>query len=260
MKERTEFERVNVAGTRNVFETALKLNVRRVVFTSTAGVFGPATKAQPTTEQSPTDCRLDSDYEQSKQACEAVVREYQARGLDIVTLFPTRVFGPGNLSQSNALTDIFRKFDEGRWRIVPGNGRAIGNYVFVDDVVEAHVRALRAECNERFLVAGENLSFHEIVEFLRVETGKQQTMIHVPGPVLLAFARVQLFKATLTGAPPTITPAFARKYLKDWYVDGSKIQTELGIDPTKFASGLEKTLDWIRARQRVFATSNPSSG
>jgi nucleoside-diphosphate-sugar epimerase len=257
--EKSVFEVVNVEGTRNVLASALNASVRRVVFTSTASVFGPATADSPISEECSPDALVDTDYERSKQACESVVRKFRNQGLDIVALYPSRVYGPGVLSQSNALTTIIKKFEQGRWRIIPGDGTSIGNYVFIDDVIDAHISALiKSDPNESYLVGGENLSFNQIVDVLKQATGNKQRMFKIPAWFLIAFANLQLVKAKLTGLPPTITPAFAKKYLKDWYLDSTKIVEKLAVSPVGFNEGVQQTLHWLR-KQRPESTSADSN-
>ena len=246
-KQKNVFEAVNVDGTKNVFAAAVDAGLKRVVFTSTASVFGPTTAEAPISETCTPDAIVDSDYERSKQACEFVVSDFRDRGLDIVTLYPSRVYGPGILSQSNALTQIIKKFEQRRWRVIPGDGESVGNYVFIDDVVEAHVKAMtECESNESYLVGGENLSFNQIVDVLKEATGNRQKMFKIPGWMLIAFANIQLLKAKFLGLAPTITPSFAKKYLKDWNLDSSKMADDLDITPTSFAAGVKQTVEWIR--------------
>lgn len=239
----SEFKKTNIEGTRNVLAAALDANVKRVVFTSTASVFGPANKECPVTERSPLADQLDTDYERSKHSCEAIVSEFRNNGLDVVNTYPSRVFGPGPDNASNSLTQIFSRFASGRWRIIPGNGNAVGNYVFIDDVVKGlHLAMLDSESNENYLLCGENLNFNQMVVHLQEATGSRQRMIRVPALLLDIFARSQLAKTRLTGHPPMITPAFVKKYLKNWYVECDKAKSELGYSPNTFALGLKNTL------------------
>jgi farnesol dehydrogenase len=243
----TEFQRVQVAGTSNVLTIARETGIRRVVFTSTAAVFGPAELGNPVNETHPLADQLDSEYERTKRACEPVVRRFQSAGLDVVTVYPTRVYGPGPLSTSNVLTDIFRRLVAGKWRFIPGNGRAMGNYVFIDDVVAGHVLAmLDSKANEKYLIGGENLSFNQVVEQIQTSSGVSVRTFHVPKPWLLLFANWQLIQARCLGRVPKITPPFVNKYLKNWCVDCTKAEMEIGYSPTSFQDGFETTLDWIR--------------
>ncbi len=245
-----QYQQVNVNATQSLFELALKGNVHRVLFTSSASVFGPASAANPINETSSLATRLDSEYERSKLACEASIFEFRKKGLDIVTAYPTRVYGPGPLNPGNTVTRIIRQFNDGNWRFIPGDGTAIGNYVFIDDVVEGHIRAMfQGPPNEKYLLAGENLSFNQIVAQLQRQTGRHPRLFHVPRPVLLAYARFQVVKAQLFGSQPSITPPFVRKYFRDWYVEGSNARALLAFNARPFDEGLANTLAWLESQE-----------
>src|SRR6476620_9024688 len=85
---------IEVNGTRNVLGARERLGVRRVVNCSTQGVHGSI--AQPTGEEESPIAPRDY-YCDSKVAGEQVCREFMARGLEIVIVRPTSVYGPGDL-------------------------------------------------------------------------------------------------------------------------------------------------------------------
>ena len=247
-KHSSDFDRINVEGTRNILQSAIPAKLKRVVFTSTASVFGPSTLVHPTTEQSPVIRTANTAYERSKIQCESVVHEFQAQSLDVVTVYPSRVFGPGPLHASNSFTHIIKLFLENKWRFVPGNGTAIGNYVFIDDVVDGHLRAMfRGKPNECYLLGGENLSFNQIVEHLHSIVPNQQRMFHVPRSILRLLGSLQLGSAKLFGTTPRITPAFVDKYLNNWCLDCEKAVHELDWRPTPFVDALKQTISWLQA-------------
>ena len=94
---------------------------------------------------------------ETKAEAEKIALDYSKKGLDVVTVNPTRVYGPGKLTESNSMTKIVRLYISGLWRIIPGDGKSIGNYVFIDDVVEGHILAARfGRKGERYILGGEN--------------------------------------------------------------------------------------------------------
>ena len=109
----------NVQGTVNVLDCASSLGIKKLVFTSTAGVFGP-TRGEILDETAPYPEEMFTDYIRSKAEAEKVVLEYVGKGMDIVIVNPTRVFGPGLLSTSNA-AGIMDQYLKGKWRIMPAN-------------------------------------------------------------------------------------------------------------------------------------------
>jgi len=240
------FYQENVMGTENVLESALKQGIKRVVYTSTAGILGPS-NGKINTEEKQFSGDQFTPYDQSKAMAEEKVMQYVRDGLDAVILNPTRIFGPGNLSKSNALTMMCGKYLEGKWRIIPGDGKSIGNYVYVTDVVDCHLLAMeKGKSGERYLVGGENLSFNEIFAILREISGVNHRLYKIPTGAMLLIASVLLGFANITGYAPLITPSFVRRYNHDWVVSSDKAKKELGYSPISFTDGLKKTIQWIQ--------------
>ncbi|MDQ3072285.1 MAG: NAD-dependent epimerase/dehydratase family protein, partial [Bacteroidota bacterium] len=132
-KDPDTYRKINVGGCENVLEAARAAGVKRVIFTSTAGVFGPS-DGQDVIEDSIRSIPFLTDYESTKAEAENKCREYALRDLEVVIVNPTRVYGPGQLSDSNAVTKLIKLYKAGKWRFMPGDGSSIDNYVFIDDV------------------------------------------------------------------------------------------------------------------------------
>ena len=239
------FYRINVEGAANVFEAARRAGVERVVFTSTAGVINPSS-GRPSDEATPRTIPLSTHYEKSKAEAEQVARSFNANGLEVVTVNPSRVYGPGLLSDSNGVTRMVKLFVEGKFRFLPGNGKSIGNYVFINDVVAGHFLAMqKGKAGERYILGGDNVSFLEFFEILKRVSGKNHRLFKLPLPLLRLAAHAMQQWAGLTGTPPLITPPFVKKYMFDWNLSSQKAQSALGYQPTPLPEGLEKTVSWL---------------
>jgi farnesol dehydrogenase len=244
-KDPQTFYRYNVEGSKNVFDAAQKAGTRKVVFTSTAGVISPS-DGKPSDETTPRKLDYFTDYERSKAQAEALCAQYIRAGMEIVTVNPTRVYGPGLLSDSNGVTRMVKLYLEGKFRLLPGNGKSVGNYVFVEDVIDGHLRAMQRGSNgERYILGGDNLSFLDFFDRLARLTGREMRMIKVPIPLMNFVAKMMEIRANLTGAPPLLTPPWVKKYLYNWELSSQKAQQELGYQPTPVEHGLEKTVRWI---------------
>lgn len=240
------FNVINVQGTKALLEEARAQGVQRLVITSTAGVLG-ASKAEELvdeTRQYPLEA-LDTAYERSKAQSEQMIREFAAGGLHAVIVNPSRVYGPGLLSTSNAVTKMILGYQKGSWRFIPGDGSSVGNYVYVDDVVQGHLLAMeRGRAGERYILGGENASFNEFFEHLGELTGTPRHMLHIPLNAMMAVAKTQQWMADRFQRPPLITPPFVRKYSRNWYLSTRKAEEELGYVPTPLVQGLKRVLDW----------------
>lgn len=240
-----DFRKFNVQGTVNVLNAALANNVQKIVVTSTAGVFGPSLQ-RIITEESKSVLPHFTGYERSKAEAEQVIlNEYvKKRGLNVVIVNPTRVFGPGPLNQSNSTTLLIKKYIEGQWHFLPGNGKAIGNYAFVDDVVNGHLLAMEhGKAGEKYILGGENITYQQFFDTLKRISGKQHWLIPLPLPVMLSLAHLLvLFHKIYRKFLPPLTPAHVRKFNYNWEVSCEKAIRELGYVITPFEQAVLKTI------------------
>ncbi len=249
-KEPDTFRIINVEGTRNVLEAAMKEGVKRVVFTSSAGTFGVTGAEQDADENSPRPKHHHTEYAATKKQAEDLCNDYRARGLDVIIVYPSRVYGPGLLSESNAVTKILRMYDKGRWRIIPGSGKTIGNYAYINDVVQGHELAMTRgrECGD-YILGGENASFNYFFNAMRHATGKKRLLVRIPFPILWFAAALMVAFGALVRRPAMITPGWVRRYLQHRRLSSSKAIEELGYCITPLAEGFSKTLEWMHKKQ-----------
>ena len=239
--------RINVTGTENVLKAAHKAGVKRFVFTSSAAVIGPSPGIDPIDEEYPRSVPFFNEYEETKAAAEELVRSYSRDGMECVIVNPTRVYGPGPVNESNSVTSMISMYSRGRWRIIPGDGTCVGNYVLVDDVVRGHIQAaLKGRAGHRYILGGDNITFDQFFETLADLTGKRRWLIRFPVSLMTVVARVMEWQAGITGIAPLITAPWVKKYLNHWSLSSRKAREDLGINPVSFAEGAKITLDWLR--------------
>ncbi|HFA47469.1 MAG TPA: NAD-dependent epimerase/dehydratase family protein [Bacteroidetes bacterium] len=244
-KDPQTFFRINVKGAENVFCAAKKMGARRVVFTSTAGVISPS-EGSPTSESSPRRQGFFTHYERSKAQAEAVAKQMSAGGFETITVNPSRVYGPGRMGAGNPANKMVRLYLQGKFRLLPGNGKSIGNYVFINDVVEGHIQAMeKGRGGERYILGGQNASFIEFFEMLAKVSGKDFRMFKMPLPLMQIGAAAMETMAKLTGTEPLLTPPWVKKYLFDWEHSTGKAERELGFEPTALEEGLRATVEWV---------------
>ena len=246
-KDPNTFHRINVDGCILIMEQALLAGVKRMVLTSTAGVFGPAVDGKPVSEDTPRKLPFFTEYESTKAEAEVVAQKYLPKGLEVVIVNPTRVYGPGFLSKSNAVTMMVKQYIIGKWKLLPGDGSKTGNYVYVDDVVQGHLLAMeKGRSGERYILGGSNVSYTQIFDSVKKISKKAYPLYKIPLFAMLFFARIQLFMATVFGKTPVITPKWVRRYLYDWSNSSQKAVKELGYRPTPIDDGLKLTIDWLQ--------------
>jgi len=241
----------NVEGTRNVLAAARAAGVERVVFTSTVVTLGPTPPGVVADEATPRGTpRFFTAYEESKTHAEREALRWAAEGLPVVIVNPTRVYGPGKLTEGNSVTHMIDLYDRGRLPVVLGGGR-VGNYVLVDDLVRGHILAMeKGRAGERYLLGGENASLAGLFELVDAVSGRKHRQVSLPRHLALAYAYLEEKKAEWLGAYPLITPGWVETFLRDWAYTSAKAERELGYTTTPLREGVRLTYEWlVRSRQ-----------
>jgi nucleoside-diphosphate-sugar epimerase len=237
---------VNVRGTRNVLGAALKAGVRKVVVTSTVMTIGPSNGA-PSCESTHRLGPMYTVYEQSKLDAELVACEFVNRGLDVVVVNPTRVFGPGKLNEGNSATRMIKLYMDGLWRLVPGDGNAMGNYAFVDDITRGHILAMEhGRPGERYILGGQNVTYNEFFAAVSKAAGKHHALLHIPAALAIASAYTDELRARLFRGYPSITPGWVRTFLLNNEYSSAKAESDLGYSITPLEDALDSTVRWLR--------------
>jgi nucleoside-diphosphate-sugar epimerase len=159
------FYKTNVLGTKNLLEASKKYHVKKVIYTSTLSVFGPSLKNVPITELQPRLVSYSNDYELTKSMSEELVQEYSEIGLPCGILNVSRVYGPGLATYSNGVNKLILKIMNDRLLIVPSELKVNSNYVFINDVVHAHLLAMKQGLSgEKYIIGGENIDYSGLFE------------------------------------------------------------------------------------------------
>lgn len=145
---RTAFH-VNIEGTFNVLEACVRNNIKKLVYSSSASVYGDAVEV-PMTEQHPFMNR--NFYGASKIACEAMCRAFYDRyGLNYVGLRYMNVYGP-HQDQTAAYTGVIpimlNKIDANEPPIINGDGSQAYDFIYVEDVARCNVQALQSDATD----------------------------------------------------------------------------------------------------------------
>ncbi len=133
---------VNVLGTINVLAAAVASGAERVVFASTGGALYGSPKKLPATEK--TARNPESPYGISKKIVEDYFRYFkQTHGLDYVIIAPANVYGPGQdpTGEAGVVAIFARAMLDGRRPVIYGDGSVTRDYLYVEDTVDAFIRA-----------------------------------------------------------------------------------------------------------------------
>ena len=142
---RTAFD-VNIAGTFNVLEACVKNNIKKLIWSSSASVYGDAVEL-PMTESHPFNNK--NFYGASKIAGEAMCTAFNDRyGLEVIGLRYMNVYGP-HQDQTAAYTGVvpimLNKIEANEPPQINGDGSQAYDFIYVEDVARANIEALKSD-------------------------------------------------------------------------------------------------------------------
>ncbi len=179
---RTAFH-VNIEGTFNVLEACVKNNIQRLVYSSSASVYGDAVDL-PMTENHPFNNR--NFYGATKIAGEAMCRAFYNRyGLSYVGLRYMNVYGP-HQDQTAAYTGVIpimlNKIDADQAPVINGDGTQAYDFIYVEDVARCNVLALQADVSDDFYNVGTGVqtSIKQLCDQILQLTGSGLTVEYRP--------------------------------------------------------------------------------
>jgi UDP-glucose 4-epimerase len=151
---RTAFD-VNIAGTFNVLEACVKNNIKKLIWSSSASVYGDAVEL-PMTEDHPFNNK--NFYGASKIAGEAMCTAFNDRyGLEVIGLRYMNVYGP-HQDQTAAYTGVvpimLNKIESNESPVINGDGSQAYDFIYVEDVARCNVQALKSKTKHGFYNVG----------------------------------------------------------------------------------------------------------
>jgi len=213
---------VNVEGTKTLLDEALGAGVKRVIFASSAAVYG---NAEPPIRED-FELKPLSPYGESKVAGEKLMFEYAKKGLETVSLRYFNVYGPRqnpSSQYSGVITRFIHKMLNGERPIIYGDGNQTRDFIFIEDVVSANMLAAKNKnaAGDVFNIgSGVPLTINQLVGILSELLGYDGE------------------------------PEYAKRRegdIYDSYADISKAQSLLGFNvTTSIEDGLKKTIEWQR--------------
>ena len=213
--------RLNVEGTARVLEAARQAGCGRVLLASTVWVYGAAGAAGELAEDFPVDLsRAGHVYVSTKLAAELLVHSYKEMyGQEFTILRYGIPYGP-RMREELVVARFVQAVQAGRPITIAGTGEQQRNYVYVEDLADAHVRTLAPAAAGQVLAleGGTPVSVREIADTVQQLIGSV--------PVHYAPAR----EADYQGVSVSNRAA---KELLDW------------APVTSFVSGVRRYLDWL---------------
>lgn len=216
---------VNIEGTFNVLEACVRHRVKKLIYSSSASVYGDAVEV-PMTEEHPFKNR--NFYGATKIAGEAMCTAYNDRyGLPIVGLRYMNVFGPGQDQQAaytGVIPIMLNKIEANETPVINGDGTQAYDFIYVEDV---------ARCNVLAAMSGVDLGFYN------VGTEVQTTIRDLCDLIL----RLKHSRLDVVYKPYSADDA--RQFVRNRIGSRRKAEEDLGFRYVySLEEGLQKLIDW----------------
>lgn len=221
---RTAFH-VNIEGTFNVLEACVRNNIKKLIYSSSASVYGDAVQV-PMTEEHPYNNK--NFYGATKIAGEAMCTAFHDRyNLPIIGLRYMNVYGPGQ-DQTAAYTGVIpimlNKIDANEPPVINGDGSQAYDFIYVEDV---------ARCNVAALTSDRDFGFYN------VGTGVQTSIRELCDTIL----RMKNSALRVTYKP--YSPDDARAMVKNRIGSPVRAKNEIEFEyEYDLETGLQRLIDW----------------
>ncbi len=151
---RTAFH-VNIEGTFNVLEACVNNKVKKLIYSSSASVYGDAVEV-PMTESHPFNNR--NFYGATKIAGEAMCTAYHDRyGLKVIGLRYMNVYGSGqdqHAAYTGVIPIMLNKISSGEAPAINGDGTQSYDFIYVKDVAKCNIAALKCNIDHGYYNVG----------------------------------------------------------------------------------------------------------
>lgn len=241
------FYNTNVLGTANIMKASLDKNIKKVIYTSTLSVFGPALYHVPITENQPRISSYSNDYELTKKMSEEVVLDYVKKGVSCSILNLSRVYGPGLNTYSNGVNKIISKIMNDKVLYVPDKLHVEANYVYVEDVLNAQLLAMeKGLSGEKYIIGGENEDYLGL--FNRIKSISKSKISIIKLNYNLIKNGLSLINGCnkLLGSQSLVTPKVLDSLFTNRSASSQKAVSELDYKITPLNEGLDCTINFLK--------------
>ena len=219
----------NIKGTFNVLEAWRYNNIQRLVYSSSASVYGYAVEI-PMTEEHPFNNR--TFYGATKISGEAMARAYFARfGVNYIGLRYMNVYGARQDYKGTYIAVIMKildKLDRGEEPVVYGDGTQAYDFIYVEDAAKANVLGLKADV---------------VDQFYNVGIGIKTSILELTEMLLKIYKSDKKIKFLPEG----------KTFVTNRIGSTKKAEKDLGFRATiKLEEGLKKLIEWRKEHKKKF--------
>lgn len=219
-KNRSELLKVNVEGTANIVNAALRTGIKKLVYVSSVSALGRKRDGMQVTEESKwEEDRNNSYYGYSKYLGEIEVWRGICEGLKAVIVNPTFILGVGRWEKEGSAA-IFKK----AWDAFPWYTEGVSGFVDAADVAKVMVMLMQSDiCNERFIISAENWSFRKLFTAMATFFEKRVPYKKASPIMTELLWRIEKLRCFFSGTEPLLTREAADTARIKVFFDNSKL-------------------------------------
>jgi dihydroflavonol-4-reductase len=252
--------KLHVVGTRNVIAAAREAKVPRVVLASTSGTVGISEKPEVKTEDSARPITLIQKfpYYRTKLFAEEEALAANGNGLEVVSVNPSLLLGPGDLNGSST-KDVWSFLDRTVPAIPPGGMSFVDARDAADGMIAAMERGLGGR---RYLLTAKNCSMAEFFDSLSRVSGVAPPRLTLPRMPRVAKVASSLFGLAVEkiGGEKPVDDVTVEMGCLFWWVSAERAKKELGWEPRDAMDTLADTVNDLRGRPIVEPPSKKRKG
>jgi nucleoside-diphosphate-sugar epimerase len=241
VKDKSDGERVNVQGTRNVLELMQELGLPKGVYTSTLAT-NSDTHGKVVDESYHYDGPHLSEYDRTKWVAHYQVAEPMiANGLPLVIVMPGLTYGPGDTSP---LRETLIRYLQRKLPLIPK--KIAYSWGHVEDIAQGHILGMeKGKVGESYIIAGPTHSLAGALQLAEKITGVPPSRFRVSPGMLKATAGIMGVVEKVMSVPEDFSAEYLRVSAGVTYIgSNTKARRELGYNPRPLEEGLAQTLQY----------------
>lgn len=222
-RRKAEMYRINVEGTANIVNAAIRHGVRKLVHVSSVSALGRKRDGQWIREDVSWDDEANlSAYGLTKHLAELEVHRGIAEGLEAVMVNPSIILGVGDWTRGSAA--LFRN----AWNEFPWYTEGSTGLVDAADVADVMIRLMKSPIqSERFILSAENWPYRKVFATMAAAMGKKPPQRRASPWISSLVWRWEACKSLLSSNDPLLTRETAETAQMQVYYDNTKILTHL---------------------------------
>ena len=243
-----DYSKINVDASSQIIKIANELNIKKLVFVSTANTIGFGTKNKPADETCDIQFPFSkSFYAQSKLKAEQLFQEASLLpDRHVIIIDPSFLIGAYDTKPSSGKLMLL---GYKKWiMFAPRGGK---NFVAASDVASVVCNALTQGRNgQRYLATGVNLSFRKFYKLQKQTGNYKQLLIELPDflLILIGFVGVTLRKA---GIKTEVCSMNLRQLIVREYYSNAKAKAELSMPETNLTTAILEAINWFKSNSII---------